>query len=765
MTDTKRLCFCGVANLAMALLLTASSTGTATGAEPAKLKKVPPAPAAKQAKPQKQKKEAKPAPAPVQEQATPAPALEPSAAAPSADVQPTSLSLVEQLAARVSAASQANPGAASSVLTAQDTATSAPVSTGALLEQAPSVNLRRTSALNLDPRVRGYQSSQINASANGATQLKTRIDIDSLFSHIDPGIVSDLTVIDGPYSSLYGPGFAFLVAELFATQRYQCGPEMHGSSIFAAGTNGRSLYARQNAWGGGAKWGMYASLGKRTGNDYRAGGDADYRMPASYDKWDGFVSLGYDLSCRSRVEFNYLRTEVNDTELPGVVYDIRNSRNDQFNVRYVMQEDREGPEQVVLQYWWNRTPYYGDSLNESKHNSFYDNFITAPFGGTYQETYSYGALQSTGLRALMTWGDADSIRPTLGVDWRRQEMTYREVDPPATTVYGIPHSSQDDFGLFTNLVAPITDYFTVTIGSRIDAVRSYADDDVVAAGNGANNDTLGMAYLTTKLRLTEPLSLNAGVGYGMRSANLTELYANAPFVPLVRFGNSYLWGDEDLEPERNLQFDLGLKGEWENVTASVRGFHSSIDDYILYTLAGLNAGGGVASYRYVATNLERATLYGGDASAEVRLLRWLAVNGSITFVEGINHSPTTSFAATAGEQESLPNIYPLNGRIGIRVFEPCNGRWSLEFIARMVKGQEYLASTLDEIGTPGFTVFGLRGYFQVNDNVRLTSSIENLFDRNYTEHGSLAITGPTGGGYTFVKEPGFNWLTGVEVTY
>ena len=51
------------------------------------------------------------------------------------------------------------------------------------------MSTQKTSAINLDPQIRGYHSGQLNASANGMSELKTRLDIDSAFSQIDPGVV------------------------------------------------------------------------------------------------------------------------------------------------------------------------------------------------------------------------------------------------------------------------------------------------------------------------------------------------------------------------------------------------------------------------------------------------------------------------------------------------------------------------------------------------------------------------------------------------
>jgi hypothetical protein len=281
-------------------------------------------------------------------------------------------------------------------------------STGELLRQVPGVNARRTSALNLDPQIRGYNSNQLNATANGMNQLKTRVDIDSLFSQIDPGIVDNISIIDGPYTSLYGPGFAFLIADLISPPRFDS-PETHFSTNFVYGTNAQTLYSRDNVVTGAKNWGVIASYGLRVGNDYLTGGGNDsFLVPSGYHDWNGLFSVGYDLNSASRIEFDYLRTDLSDVELPGVVYDINNSINNQFNIRYIIQEDKDGPQQFLLQSWWNKTFYHGDASRASKQDSFYSSFITPNFEATAVNTIAWGHLSSLGVRGLRTFGNADS---------------------------------------------------------------------------------------------------------------------------------------------------------------------------------------------------------------------------------------------------------------------------------------------------------------------------------------------------------------------
>lgn len=701
---------------------------------------------------------------------------------PDVQTQAPSIDIVSELASRISASTSA----VGSTITAAAAAQAAPQTTGDLLQTAPSVSVRRTSALNMDPRVRGYRSSQVNASANGMTQLKTRVDIDSLFSGIDPGIVDNLEVIDGPYTSLYGPGFSFLIADLFPVQRYET-PELHGSTRFLHGTNGRSLYTRESLWGGGKDWGFYSSFGLRTGNDYQVGDNSnEFRVPASYHQWDAFLGLGVDLTCNSRLEFNYIRVEKNNVELPGVVYDLAQSKDEQFNIRYVMQEDREGPERFVMQYWYGRTPYHGDASATSKQITFYQPYITNVFRGfpapfdvfNLNNTFAQGYSMNSGFRSLVTWGEKDEAQLTVGADWRRYEQFYSEShsSPFGTPTiifgdnfFGIPKSSMDDYGLFTNFKLPIGERLEISVGGRVDQMRAFVGNDYInaggtIAGNGKPNETLGMAYTTAKLKLNDNVSLTSGVGYAMRMPTLAELYSDGPFVPLIRQGNAIIDGNSELTPERNLQFDLGLTGQWENLLLGVRAFHSNIDNYILFNFVQ-NAGTPLADPAFVSrayqyTNLERATLWGGDMFGDVRLMPWLSLNGSMAYVKGTNHSPQV------GGAEGLPGIYPFNTTVGLKVHDSCieRDKWGMELLTRMVIGQGYVADSLFEDPTSGYTTLALRGYYKVNENLRLTSSIQNLTDRTYTEHGSLVIVDPNGN-RTFVKEPGINLLMGLELEY
>ena len=626
-------------------------------------------------------------------------------------------------------------GSPSNVLNTAENNYSEATTTGDLLREIPSVSGRRTSGVNIDPIIRGYNSSQLNGTANGVTQYKTIQDVDSLFGQIDPGNIQQIRTIDGPYTSFYGPGFAFIDADLVSPRRYDQ-PETHSSTIFNYSTNGGELYGRENIWTGSNNWGGFISYGIRGGNDYHPGGDNyDFIIPADYQRWDGTTSLSFDVDRSSRIECDLLHTEYNHVDLPGIIYDLNNSTNTQFNVRYIVQKDRAGPQQLLVQAWHQETFFEGDSSQAYKFQTFFYPFITLPEensgGGIPAEAIAQGHLTSTGFRALRTFGDADSPQWTVGFDYRHVEERYLEriVDATGTEVsngnlWGVPESSMDDGGVLTNLVVPLNNRLSFTFGGRVDYAKAALDvnDPIVTRfdpGTPANEIyympstdapayTLGMAYAMANWKMTDRDTLNAGTGFAMRPPSLAELYSDEPYVPVVGFGNSFLEGNSTLKPEKVWQVDLGMTSVRGPFRYGVRGYYSTIWDYIMpvpaYIVApatsshalGRNFSFFPAAYRddlgtpaengdtceagYAETNIRLATLCGADLFGEIELRKGLTVFGCMSYNQGENLSrvqyvdvpASTSlkdgtFVRIPGS-EPLPDIYPFNGRISLCAF-------------------------------------------------------------------------------------------------
>ena len=167
------------------------------------------------------------------------------------------------------------------------------------------VETQDRSGVSLDPHVRSYKWGQVYADVDGAYWTPARLDMDTMLSKIDQGMVRSVNVLSGPYGVRYGPGFAFLDVNLAPTPRYLDGAETHLDSMLDVRSNGGQVYGRETVSGGGADWGFRGSYGDRLGSDYRSGDGT--AIPGNYHSSDEWGQLGYDIDCHRHLTFLYQR--------------------------------------------------------------------------------------------------------------------------------------------------------------------------------------------------------------------------------------------------------------------------------------------------------------------------------------------------------------------------------------------------------------------------------------------------------------------------
>ena len=294
--------------------------------------------------------------------------------------------------------------------------------------------------------------------------------------------------------------------------------------------------------------------------------------------------------------------------------------------------------------------------------------------------------------------------------------------------------------------------------------------------------TLWSAYVTGDCQLTDVLTANVGFGLAQRPPTLTELYAMRPFESVIQQGLNRIQGYPFLSPERLKQLDVGLRSESERFRGGIRGFYSWIDDYITSQAIILDPTSSSGRFTTVFVNTPEATLAGGEVFGEWDATQNTSLFGSVMYVEGRNHTlnallfGTPSLPAPQGSrqgtffgrgafsqtigQEPLPQIPPLESRLGIRFheaeFEPS---WTIEFSVRIVDNQDRVADrSLLEKATPGFTTFDIRGYWRPNDRLSFAFGVLNLTDKHYREH-----LDNRGGNQLF--QPGITGYIGSEISY
>jgi iron complex outermembrane recepter protein len=680
--------------------------------------------------------------------------------------------------------------------------------TGSLLDKSPSavgIGVQRRNPIVNDPRIRGSRIGSLPAS--GSHWVPARMDLDTMVSKIDSRIISDVLTISGPYAARFGPGFSFIDVVLQPTPRFAGGPGVEGMTSFDYMGNGQQISGRQTVRGGADAWGIRASYGHRTGNDYLSGDGS--RINASYNSRDVHMALGADLTVDRKVEFQYLRLDQTNVELPGQAFDIDVLVTDGYDVTYT-DEDLTLADQLKLNVWYNRTRLDGSAQRPGKRSQFpYYDFINF-VGHTDVDS------MSTGFRLASTWGSAECEHLTAGVDLRyvKQELNEITSGRVGFTIWQdanspIPRSGIANPGVFLEYGAPLGDAWTITSGTRFDL--AFADvladpDDLSSLGTGStpNNpmslaDILGSGdfsrtfemwslYVTGTWNLNDCWTARIAGGYAQRPPSLTELYAAQTFMFVLQNGLNTVTGDPRLKREQLLQADLALQYDNGPMRGRIGGFYGWAWDYITFENLGIVRGppaGDVEQVQLKFVNTELATFVGGEMLAEYDLTTRLTPFAALSYVAGTDRTrnsdfatrqaspgspservaglPRGAFSGIAGSaQEPLPSIVPLDARLGIRFHEAGDApRWSVELAARLVDAQQRIAASLLEVPTPGFTVWDVRGYWRITDHLLTTAGIENFTDTNYREH--LNYTSQNGAIQVF--QPGFNAYLGAELNY
>ena len=232
---------------------------------------------------------------------------------------------------------------------------------------------------------------------------------------------------------------------------------------------------------------------------------------------------------------------------------------------------------------------------------------------------------------------------------------------------------------------------------------------------GSLSGSFGVTY-----NLTENVLFRANFAAAYRTPNLAELTSNGPHE--LR----YETGDHNLVPENAYETDLSFHIHKENYTFDLAGFYNIINHYIFISPTGDTTSSGIYIYKYMQAN---SVLFGGEAGLHIhpKPIEWL-------------HFKTT-FSSVIGKQENgtyLPFVPAHKLRIELRAEKEDAGTLKNGFIAvYSTTAFDQNNAAPDETITPGYSLLDLSIGENIkirNQQLSLSISVNNLFDRKYIDH-------------------------------
>ncbi|MBS4098576.1 MAG: TonB-dependent copper receptor [Sulfuricella sp.] len=618
------------------------------------------------------------------------------------------------------------------------------------LKNIPGFSVIRKGGTDGDPVLRGMAASRINILLDGENILGgcgNRMDPPT--AYVFPESYDRITVIKGPQTVLYGPGnSAGTVLFERSVKRFDpAGWKFNGS--LTAGSFGRNDQVA-DLRGGNPDFYFQGTGTRSDSGDYQDG--AGNTVHSAFTRWSTSGALGWTPDANTRVELTGIQSDgeaaYGDRTMDGVKF-----KRDNVGLKFEKSKISSLLDKLEANLYYN----YVDHVM--------DNYSLRPVAGAAAKMVSNPDRETTGGRAAATLKFGDATQSVVGVDFQANKHTLRSAMGAMADSYSSRNRVEDanirNHGLFGEVTHYLNQSDKLVAGLRADRWNAQDKRATLSIGTGmaaatvanptANkerSDTLVSGFGRFERDLAGmPATVYAGVGHTERFPDYWEMISatKESATTLSAF---------DSRPEKTNQLDVGVVYNSGKLSASVSGFYSKINDYLMvqsnYVKASLT---GMGSRTATIVRNVDATTWGGEAGIAYALSEVWKVDAALSYVHGDNDTDGTALA-------QMP---PLEGRLGLGYD---NKLWSVGALWRLVSEQtRYDLNKGNIVGqdlgkSGGFGIFSLNGSYRPKKGVLVSGGVDNLFDKTYAEF--ISRGGAMVSGYdqtTRINEPGRTlWL-------
>lgn len=499
-----------------------------------------------------------------------------------------------------------------STLGAQDLQRDRSVSLAHTLSRLPGVRVLSTGGEIGKPVIRGLSGARVLVVAQGL-RLEDYAWSDEDGPAVDASLVDRVEVVRGPASVLYGADAVSGVVNVISRPLPEAsdGSFVRGEVELSGASNNRQAGLLGRAEGAAGAWGWRASVVGRAAEALHT--------PVGELENTGFGAVSGEASLVRRGSWGSVTMAFVHN---GGEFKLLEEEGPPEGVEEGMEG---GPERKLqdqrLQLLGNFPLSSGMRL-ETRVQGQHHNIIEleddpeALARGEFVEVPLFDLTLNTALgEALLHHSLGRVTSGTVGVTGELQDSKTEGVIPV------IPGASQQSAGVFL-LERAVAGRWTFLGGLRGEVAGVDAD------GYGKRFFTTVTWSAGSVLRLTDGLSLTGNVGSAWRPPTLFELYASGP-----RLGEGrYEIGDPNLDEERSITVDAGLKWDIPRVQGSLSAYWSEFDGFLFIQPTGEERDG-YQVYRYEQAD---ATVRGAEASVEVEAAPWLSFSGRGDYVWGNN---------------------------------------------------------------------------------------------------------------------------------
>ena len=478
---------------------------------------------------------------------------------------------------------------------------------------------------------------------------------------INTNSIERIEVVRGPKSNLYGADAIGGVVNIITRDAADMDSLQVKSSVGSNGTKETTLSAGTTQ----GKSSYSAVL-----NTYKTDGiDSTYDTSFLHGDEDGHendsiaLRYGYEINDDAKLSLSYNSNDSStDYDASCATYDVNWNKNESPCTIYNETKITSLSSSLDLDVTesWSTNIQLGKSTDNAEELSadvdLSQFYLDGIFNTTKTEVTWFNAIEL----------EADTIL-SLGLDYQKDEVD-------SSNIYDV--SSRDNKAAFLQYKLK-SDGADVSFGARRD-----------------DNEQFG-AHTTTSVMAGEDISdnvrLNFSYGEGFKAPTFNDLYY--PFS-----------GNANLMPEESVNYEIGLKANWNNSSLNLGLFNNSIENIILWN-----------SSIFAPDNTENVEISGLEFSLNTQVANWMfGLSGTVMNPE--DKSTGNLLRRRAERSATLDADYSVgNYGLGFTVYSQSH---TFDDAANTVR-----------LG--GYTTLALRANFDLNDNWKVKVNANNLTDKEY----------------------------------
>ncbi len=610
--------------------------------------------------------------------------------------------------------------------------------------------------------IRGLMKDQVIMLVDGC-RVVTATETAAEFGTVANGDIERIEVLKGPISVLYGSGSTGGVVNVITRKsRFTDKPAVSASvnPSYEESADGFGMYERAEFSSPRMYFGI--SQANRDYSDYRASDGLTIKNTSFRDRQTQ-VNIGLKLSPSHLIEARRQDFKASDVGIPGA---------------------RSFPKDAVATYpsttrtltdvSWTWLPSFG-WWKESRLNGYYQPIHrdVEMFPHTVQlvpgkritpESIYPGAYHRVSGGSWRNILSAGRHTVVAGMEsWRKEMESYRtknikievlDADGNVTKTMTsavkdkpLPDSSQQPFGLFAEDAFTIGKRLNVTLGGRLDIIKTendltykqYAPADTTVLWNASKDtDRSGSFVAGAVFHAFEGIDLKLTAARSFRAPTIEERYLYADLGGVLTVGNP------NIDPEKGTFAEAGVSVTAGSLRFNGQTYVNSLTDMVTQASGKFSDGRDA----WISTNAGKALLWGYETEADWTPSQNLLISADATWSRGTDTK----------KNSDLPFMPPPRGHVSVRWYAE-KTLW-IEPLATFVYHQNHIAP--GEITTPGYGYVNLTvgktleiGGSQTHEFV---IGVRNITDKRYRDHLS------TSRGYDLYS-PGRSLFVSLRMSY